>query len=781
MVQIYLNNNALDINENVSVPITFSIADIKNPDKREGTYSKTISLPGTKTNNKIFSHIFKVSKLSVSGDFNPQLKANCEIYEDSILILKGSLRLADISYLENGEIVYNCVVFGEMSDLFFSISNKKLTDLDLSAYNHNWSRTNIINSWIATKGQGYVYPMIDYGTNQDNFQNSWAVTDFFPAFYLKQYIDKIFSEAGYTYTSTFFDSDFFKTLIVPFNKNELKLKPDDVNLRSSYVSMSANETKDSTISNFDISYKKATAKNTYSLWDWTREIEDAGNNFLSTGFTAPANGLYDIELMFELANYSIQSYPSGTSAFNDVYITLGATLWNVSTSTKITNNQTVYTLNTIGSATRTPINTRVYLNAGEVLKVDLHTYQLWQFTTAISPSTATGTGRLVISSASYFRIKAVDTMSENSPLPASSLIPENIFCKDLLGSVIKMFNLYIEPDKANAKNLIIKTRDSYYSDETGVIDWSEKVNRDVPFKITPLGELDFKKLVLKYKEDGDYLNKQYKNNWLEPYSTKTLIVDNDFVTAEKVIEPIFSATPSFRPASANTRVIPQIVSDQIDTATNRRGRTASNIRILSYVGTKSTTAWKFTSTLAAFSGQTVYPFAGMVDDPDAPTYDLGFDTPWQIYWQMNQANYTNNNLYNAYYSKMISEVIDQDSKLIECEVLLTAKDIFEINFAKKIFIDDTYYILNKVVDADRANTNLTKVELLKLKYGSPFVASTGVLSNFNNSDPNRTLVNGGRDEVGSSLNGTPAIINGGLNEVRNIGATSDIMIINGGN
>ena len=152
MVQIYLNNNALDINENVSVPITFSIADIKNPDKREGTYSKTISLPGTKTNNKIFSHIFKVSKLSVSGDFNPQLKANCEIYEDSILILKGSLRLADISYLENGEIVYNCVVFGEMSDLFFSISNKKLTDLDLSAYNHNWSRTNIINSWIATKG-----------------------------------------------------------------------------------------------------------------------------------------------------------------------------------------------------------------------------------------------------------------------------------------------------------------------------------------------------------------------------------------------------------------------------------------------------------------------------------------------------------------------------------------------------------------------------------------------------------------------------------------------------
>lgn len=775
MITILLNNNNLDVSENISLPITFSVADIKNPDKREGTYSKTIALPGTKTNNRIFSHIFKVSKLSVSGDFNPNLKAACEIYEDSILILKGSLRLADISYLENGEIVYNCVVFGETSDLFFSISNKKLTDLDLSAYNHNWTRTNIINSWTATKGQGYVYPMIDYGTNQDTFQNSWAVTDFFPAFYAKQYIDKIFSEAGYTYTSSFFTSDFFKSLIVPYNKNELKLKKEDVALRSCYVSNNSNVTKSSTIRNFDISYKKAVAQESYQFWDYLREIEDAGNNFLVDGFTAPYNGLYDIDCLFDLNGYAITAYPSGTSAYNDIYITLGITLWNVSTSTKLINNYKCYELSNNGATvTRTPLNTRIYLNAGETIKIELLTYQLWQFTTAISPTTSTGSSILVIDDSSYLRVKAVDNMSENSLLPASSLIPENIFCKDFLGSIIKMFNLYIEPDKANAKNLIIKTRDSFYSDETGIFDWTDKVNRDVPFKITPLGELDFKNLILRYKEDGDLLNKRYKNSWLEPFGTKNLVVENDFVTNEKVIEPIFSATPSFRGVESNQRVIPKIVSDT-------SARTASNIRIISYYGTKSTTSWKFTSTLTSFSGQTVYPFAGMVDDADNPTFDLSFDTPKEIYWTMNQANYTNNNLYNAYYSKMFSEIVDQDSKLVECEVLLTAKDINEINFAKKIFIDDTYYILNKIVDADRINTNLTKVELLKLKYGTPFVASSGVLNNFNTINVGSTRVDGGANIVGSSLNGTPAIIEGGKNEVRNIGATSEIMIIEGGN
>ena len=192
MVSIFVNNQSIDLLENVSIPITYSIADIRNPEQRQGTFTKTIAIPGTKTNNKLFSHIFKISKLSISTDFNPALKADCLILEDSIEILRGSLRLLDISYQENGEIIYNCVAFGETSDLFFSINNDKLTDLDLSAYDHLWTKANVVNSWGATRGIGYVYPMIVYGTNIDITLNKWAIKDFFPAIYVKQYLDSIF-------------------------------------------------------------------------------------------------------------------------------------------------------------------------------------------------------------------------------------------------------------------------------------------------------------------------------------------------------------------------------------------------------------------------------------------------------------------------------------------------------------------------------------------------------------------------------------------------------------
>ena len=97
------------------------------------------------------------------------------------------------------------------------------------------------------------------------------------------------------------------------------------------------------------------------------------------------------------------------------------------------------------------------------------------------------------------------------------------------------------------------------------------------------------------------------------------------------------------------------------------------------------------------------------------------------------------------------------------------------------FLYNNYYILNKIIDADRTQTNLTRVELLKLKAGVSFTASTGVNKNFNNVQSTTPRVEGGLNIVGSSLNGSPAIVEGGLNEVRSISATSEILIINGGN
>jgi hypothetical protein len=404
--------------------------------------------------------------------------------------------------------MYNCIVYGETSDLFFSISNDKLTDLDLSEFDHDWSGNNIQDSWTATKGIGYVYPMIDYGTNQDIMKARWDVIDFYPAIYVKQYIDKIFASAGYTYTSAFFNSDFFKSLIIPFNKESLKLTSADILKRSASVSMLADDLINVTINRSgDPSNKVFNYYNVFQNWDWTKEVSDPNNNFLTDGFQAPTNGLYDIDLFFDASSSDIVTFPSGTSAVADRLLRYSINLQNLTTATTLASDKQVLLIQDSVSVlpVKTPFRQRIYLTAGDVIKVDLIVFNSWTFTTTSTGTT--GTASFGIDNDSYFKITAVEQLSENSPIAISSIIPENILCKDFISGLIKMFNLYFEPDKNNVKNIIVKTRDSFYSDTTQTLDWSDKVNRDVPWKITPMGELDFKKLTFTYKDDQDYFNK----------------------------------------------------------------------------------------------------------------------------------------------------------------------------------------------------------------------------------------------------------------------------------
>ena len=181
--------------------------DVNNPQKRLTDFSKTITIPENRIVNQIFEHAFDVN-IDLQT-FNPNLKTSYQIIQDGITAIDGYCQLKAISNVD-GLINYEIQATGKIGDLFEKIRDKYLQDLDLSSLDHTWTQSAIVNSWTATIGQGYVYPMIDMGgrTNYDQ----WFAQDFKPAIYVKQYIDSMLSEAGFTYESTFFNSDLFNRL-----------------------------------------------------------------------------------------------------------------------------------------------------------------------------------------------------------------------------------------------------------------------------------------------------------------------------------------------------------------------------------------------------------------------------------------------------------------------------------------------------------------------------------------------------------------------------------------
>ena len=114
-------------------------------------------------------------------------------------------------------------MFGNTANFIQALGDKELDDATMlwSNLNHNWTKANQQASWSATPGVGYVYPLIDYGFSSNFTAIQFSVNQIFPAVFVKEYVDRMFEAAGFTYQSTFFGSSPFEDLIIPFNSKNL--------------------------------------------------------------------------------------------------------------------------------------------------------------------------------------------------------------------------------------------------------------------------------------------------------------------------------------------------------------------------------------------------------------------------------------------------------------------------------------------------------------------------------------------------------------------------------
>lgn len=199
---------------------------------------------------------------------------------------------------------------------------------------------------------------------------------------------------------------------------------------------------------------------------------------------------------------------------------------------------------------------------------------------------------ITFNSSSNFFNTLSEIIAPDETLTYNAVIPTNVKKKDFINSIIKLFNLYVEPSKEYPKTLIIEPRDNYY--QSGAFkDWSRKLNTNTPVEEQILGETQNKKTIFKYKDDKDYFNTDYSTTTGGiSYGEYNYYIDNDFTTGEKKIEVIFSPTPIVAVKVPNSTAYSQIVIPKIIKAETGGAvsKTDSNIRILTrkYSSTKAT-------------------------------------------------------------------------------------------------------------------------------------------------------------------------------------------------
>jgi hypothetical protein len=124
-------------------------------------------------------------------------------------------------------------------------------------------------------------------------------------------------------------------------------------------------------------------------------------------------------------------------------------------------------------------------------------------------------------------------------------------------------------------------------------------------------------------------------------------------------------------------------------------------------------SWNILNNATNLGSNTTYLYGGHFDDPDAPNADLNFGATKELYFELAAGNLSNN-LFNTYYSPYLAEITDKDSRLLSGNFKLTQLDIFNLDFAKFIYIDGGLYRLSKVIDYTAETNEVTKVELLRV-------------------------------------------------------------------
>ena len=92
------SNHVLLDTEDIEISTVFAISDISDISSRKDLITKNITLKGTDTNNQAFGHLFHLNRsadLKLSNklllNYAPLRTVDCLVYEDNMLILKGTM------------------------------------------------------------------------------------------------------------------------------------------------------------------------------------------------------------------------------------------------------------------------------------------------------------------------------------------------------------------------------------------------------------------------------------------------------------------------------------------------------------------------------------------------------------------------------------------------------------------------------------------------------------------------------------------------------------------
>jgi hypothetical protein len=690
--RLFVEGIEADTLGDIDVDFTFSVADVSDIERRNTSYSKTIILPNTAKNQSLFGNIFDISvnndyyeeDVNIGVNFNPAKQAKAQIFLDNVKIFDGVLRMSKINSRE-GDITYEVNMFGRLRDILHELGDKTLAELNFADYDHVWNRTNIENSWGRTEwvegAQNYVYPLVDYGYSVDSI--TYPIKNFKPAVFVTEILRRIFSEANFQVTAPFFNSFYFRKLLLitaekTITRESTTLLNQTTNLFQQEVTTDPDFTHLLGFTSVETSGFTIQNSGTRFIWNKTQGLNTGLNLNFKIFFEALQGYTDNVWTVSVLKNGSEVLYDSVLVPFILAGQIFG---WDVEISGGITLALNDYfeirlTGEIAGSGTNTQLQTEVVIQPGGTFKI----------------------GNTV---------PVAVELEEGDTMKIGYTLPKSMKQRDFLKSIISMYNLYVTQDRLRTNVLeIVPYNEFYRTFKDQALDWSDKLDQSQDITITPLSELSAKEYRLTFDNDSDYWSTSYRTKFNEAYGESRTIIDNDFILDTKTVKVVF-APPVMREQVAGRIMIHLYkVENGVKVPDNFKPRIA-------YWKPQVECPTWYIDYAASDAPYTTYPYAGHLDDPIEPQTDVLFSFPREVYFSIGLYP-QNNNLYTEYYEGLITSIGDRNSRLLEGYFYLTPTDISNLDFRTIVKVGVHYFQLEKVDKYNPIANGLSYVSLFKI-------------------------------------------------------------------
>lgn len=736
--KLIVNGYQLDLSENIAVPLNLSITDIKEPEKRKRSFSKTLTLEGTSNNMAFFITAYSLDvsiEESTNVQFKPNLRYDCEFFKNDLRIFKGKFKLNEVKIL-NGNYSFDCNLISEAVDIFAKLKDKKLNELNWSEYDHTLTRDNVIKSWsegvyvntvftrnfgadlrgYQPKSYGYIYPLVDYGYSMvGNSPLNFRINQLYPFIYVKEAIKKCLDFAledtniVVDYETSFFTSKNMQKLIYGFGGGEqIKLNADQIN-------------QSKVLFNNAASFGIFPSNNSGGQY-----IFSAQYNVLDDFSFTPT---YDVNILNQnngRININMPGKYKLTFSADCVYNTSiigGYSNINIPTYNTITvfvDGESKYTYQW---KQKIDITTAISFTTNLDIKPGQQVYMELTFAGGCTDAgfITTQSFSLSFSNADFELVADKDVvLTDGSPVSLSSSIPD-IKCSEFLKGILNLFYSYmsdpIYDPVTNKSTIYIDSFFNFYQDQNIYDNWTDLVDesKDITIQSNSLVEGNIYQYT--FSEEKDFLNTKYRDLVGINYGEKQIEI-NTWLNGVVKFELPFNTYVPYK-IENSLLIYPMVKEEIIDSKNGTSIKPYKGKGMLTfYNGLRSGVVNIYNAEGSAtgdwqikYDFPLIHHFRFKDENTYVPLFDLHFAPRNAMFDDLKNA--PSANTFNIYHEKFLNEITSIDSKLVTLYLKLTYKDINELDFAKLKMIDGVLYRLNTIKDFDSDAYGTTEVELIK--------------------------------------------------------------------